>query len=129
MEATTAAYRGVPEWAQTRTVSRTLKSGEVRVSEYPTNLMQTGALAEENGWTVRPTYVRRNVTLRFSRAGWPSIWASWVDGSFSRAYAQTAQRLSLRDLQDVLQDPSLLTDVDPDDPFGHAEASPLDGSL
>lgn len=90
----------------------------------PSNVMSTGMLAEQNQWTVRPTYVTKpvvNITLRFYREGCPRIWATWNDGRFWRSYTNTAQRLSYRDLLSVLRDPSPLLDIDAENPFGHTE--------
>lgn len=110
MSATTAAYRGLPDLI-------------------PKNITFVGMLAEQNGWTITPTYTTKppSIVLRFAKPDVPRVWAAWWGGSFWRAYAQNAQRLSLRDLKDVLRDPSMLTFEDADDPFGYvartAEAS------
>lgn len=90
----------------------------------PKTAVDAGYLAETEGWTVVPSYVtvpERNVTLRFRRDGYPPMWAAWRNGGFWRAYAQTAQRMSFRDLLAVLRDPDLLIPEDVEWPFGPPE--------
>lgn len=96
----------------------------------PKNVVKVGALAEECGWTVVPTYVMvpdRNITLRFAK-GDHRIWAAWVNGSFWRSYASTCQRLSYRDLEAVILDPDLLIPEDPEFPFGQPEVGECNGA-
>lgn len=90
----------------------------------PANVLSVGLLAEQEGWTVRPTYTtvpKRTIVLRFGKPNCPSIYAMWTDSYFSYAYARTAQRLSFGDLKAVLRDPTLL-EQDQCDPFGTIEA-------
>lgn len=90
----------------------------------PANVLSTGVLAEDNGWTVTPTHTvvpPRSIALRFRREA-VRVWAIWQDGHFWRAYVNTAQRLGFGDLKAVLRDPSIITNLDPEDPFGTLEA-------
>lgn len=89
----------------------------------PHNAQKACDLAVENGWRAtfqegaRPT----SVALKLEHDATPRVWAIWQDGRFWRSYAQTCQRLSYRDLLEVIAQPELLIPEDSEFPFGKPE--------
>jgi hypothetical protein len=101
----------------------------------PDNALKASLLAGQHGWDwdVRRVWVGHeaepptlpSVVLRLRKPGFPRLYAMWkpkLDGrgwSFHRAYVSTCQRLGWGDLGNVLKDPEILLDIDPDNPFGN----------
>lgn len=89
----------------------------------PHNAQKAYDLASANGWTVNFQQVLDppSAAVLLGRKDFPAVWAIWQDGRFWRSYAQTCQRLSYRDLLEVIAQPELLIPEDSEFPFGKPE--------